>query len=118
MNPFKIGMLNYDFVVKQSNIPTLLGFISWWEQIGRGTDVALHHAAKRFDGRIWVGIVNYDYCSEIFHRHGITVVPTLIMLENGNQVKRFEGFNNSNDVDNFVLEYLGLTDKDVPEVYE
>lgn len=118
MNPFMIGMLNYDFVVKQNKIPTLLGFTTWWEQVGRGTDVALHYAAKRFDGRIWVGIADFDYCPEIFFRHGVSVVPTLIMLENGVQVNRFEGFNNSDDVDNFVLDYLGLTDKDVPEVYD
>ncbi|MBQ3230603.1 MAG: thioredoxin family protein, partial [Clostridia bacterium] len=82
----------------------------------RGTHYALRYAAKRFDGRIWVGVVDYDYCAEVFHWHDITEIPTLIMFENGVPVKRFEGFKSSNDVDDFVLDYLGLTDDDVPEV--
>ncbi len=104
MNPFRIGLYNHDFVVNQNKIPTLLGFTSWWTDEGSSAEAALHSAAARFDGMVWIGVVDFDYCAEVFSKYAITKIPTLLMLENGYPVKRFENYECLYDIDEFILE--------------
>ena len=52
--------------------------------------------------QVQVNKINIDYEADVIQRYGVRNVPTVILVENGQEVRRFSGNRSYNDVMNFV----------------
>ena len=52
--------------------------------------------------QVQVNKINIDYEADVIQRYGVRNVPTVILVENGQEVRRFSGNRNYNDVMNFI----------------
>ncbi len=52
--------------------------------------------------KIQVQKINVDYEPDIISKYGVRSVPTVILVENGQEVRRFTGTKSYNDVINFI----------------
>ena len=51
---------------------------------------------------IQVNKINVDYEPDLITKYGVRNVPTVILVENGQEVRRFSGNRSYNDVMNFI----------------
>jgi len=52
--------------------------------------------------QIQVQKINIDYEADITTKYGVRSIPTVILVENGQEVRRFTGARNYNDILNFI----------------
>jgi thioredoxin-like negative regulator of GroEL len=52
--------------------------------------------------QVQVNKINIDYEADVIQRYGVRNVPTVILVENGQEVRRFSGNRSYNDVMNFI----------------
>jgi thioredoxin 1 len=52
--------------------------------------------------QISVQKINIDYEADITSKYGVRSIPTVILVENGQEVRRFTGARNYNDILNFI----------------
>jgi thioredoxin 1 len=46
--------------------------------------------------------INVDYEADVITKFGVKNIPTVILVENGQEVRRFTGVKSYNDIINFV----------------
>jgi thioredoxin 1 len=46
--------------------------------------------------------INVDYEADVITKYGVRNIPTVILVENGQEVRRFTGARTYNDIINFV----------------
>jgi thioredoxin 1 len=52
--------------------------------------------------QISVQKINVDYEADVITKFGVKNIPTVILVENGQEVRRFTGVKSYNDIINFV----------------
>ena len=52
--------------------------------------------------QVYVEKINVDYEPDLITKYGVRNVPTVILVENGQEVRRFTGARSFNDVMNFI----------------
>jgi len=52
--------------------------------------------------KIQVNKINVDYEPDLITRYGVRNIPTVILVENGQEVRRFTGARSYNDVMQFI----------------
>jgi thioredoxin 1 len=52
--------------------------------------------------QVYVEKINVDYEPDLITKYGVRNVPTVILVENGQEVRRFAGARSYNDVMNFI----------------
>ena len=52
--------------------------------------------------QVYVEKINVDYEADLITKYGVRNVPTVILVENGQEVRRFTGARSFNDVMNFI----------------
>jgi len=52
--------------------------------------------------QIHVEKINVDYEADLITKYGVRNIPTVILVENGQEVRRFTGARSFNDVMNFI----------------
>jgi thioredoxin-like negative regulator of GroEL len=52
--------------------------------------------------QVHVEKINVDYEADLITKYGVRNIPTVILVENGQEVRRFTGARNFNDVMNFI----------------
>ena len=57
---------------------------------------------EQISQKIQVNKINVDYEPDLITRYGVRSVPTVILVENGQEVRRFTGARSFNDVINFI----------------
>ena len=63
---------------------------------------ALGPTMNRVAEQISVNRINIDYEADVVQKYGVKNVPTVILVENGQEVRRFSGNRSYNDVMNFI----------------
>ena len=63
---------------------------------------ALGPTMNRVAEQISVNRINIDYEADVVQKYGVRNVPTVILVENGQEVRRFTGNRSYNDVVNFI----------------
>lgn len=63
---------------------------------------ALGPTMNRVSEQISVNRINIDYEADVVQKYGVRNVPTVILVENGQEVRRFSGNRSYNDVMNFI----------------
>jgi thioredoxin-like negative regulator of GroEL len=57
---------------------------------------------NRVTDQIPVNKVNIDYEADVIQKYGVRNIPTVILVENGQEVRRFTGNKSYNEVINFI----------------
>jgi thioredoxin-like negative regulator of GroEL len=63
---------------------------------------ALGPTMNRVSEQISVNKINIDYEADVVQKYGVRNIPTVILVENGQEVRRFTGNKSYNDVIQFI----------------
>ena len=63
---------------------------------------ALGPTMNRVAEQVQVNKINIDYEADVVQKYGVRNIPTVILVENGQEVRRFTGNRSYNDVINFI----------------
>jgi thioredoxin 1 len=63
---------------------------------------ALGPTMNRVSEQIQVNKINIDYEADVTQKYGVRNIPTVILVENGQEVRRFTGNRSYNDVIQFI----------------
>ena len=63
---------------------------------------ALGPTMNRVSEQISVNRINIDYEADVVQKYGVRNIPTVILVENGQEVRRFTGNRSYNDVIQFI----------------
>jgi len=83
---------NFEEEVIKSDIPVLVDFWATWCGPCRMIAPEVEALAEEYDGQIKVGKVNVDEEETIAINYKIASIPTLILFENGEPVKKALGY--------------------------
>ena len=93
-----INKENYEKEVLQSEKPVVLDFWATWCGPCRMVAPELEKLDKEMNGEIKVGKVNVDDEEWLAVKFGIEVIPTLVLIENGEEKKRISGYYKSSEI--------------------
>ena len=83
---------NFESEVLYSTIPVVVDFWATWCMPCMKLSPILNEIAEEFDGKIKIGKVNVDEQMEIAQEFGIEVIPTLILIKDGQEILRNSGY--------------------------
>ena len=63
---------------------------------------ALGPTMNRVAEQIQVNKINIDYEADVIQKYGVRNIPTVILVENGQEVRRFSGNRSYNEVIDFI----------------
>ena len=63
---------------------------------------ALGPTMDRVAEQIKVNKINIDYEADVIRKYGVRNIPTVVLVENEQEVRRFTGNRSYNDVINFI----------------
>lgn len=98
-----INKENYEKEVLQSEKPVILDFWATWCGPCRMVAPELEKLDKEMNGEIKVGKVNVDDEEGLAVKFGIEVIPTLVLIERGEEKKRISGYYKSNEIKEKLL---------------
>ena len=107
MSELKIGMDNFETEVLGAEKPVLVDFWATWCMPCRMLAPTIEEIAEDFDGQVIVGKVNVDDDPDLARKYRVMSIPTLIVFENGAEVRRSVGVVSRED----ILDMLGVSDK-------
>ncbi|HNS19594.1 MAG TPA: thioredoxin [Sedimentisphaerales bacterium] len=82
----------------------LVDFFATWCSPCKTQAPILEEVADRLEGKAQVAKLDIDKARSILQRYGVTAVPTLILFQNGVEVKRFVGVTNADVLLAAILE--------------
>jgi len=63
---------------------------------------ALGPTIDRVSEQIQIHKINIDYEADVVQKYGVRNIPTVILVENGQEVRRFTGNRSYNDIISFI----------------
>ena len=63
---------------------------------------ALGPTMDRVSEQIQIHKINIDYEADVVQKYGVKNIPTVILVENGQEVRRFTGNRSYNDIISFI----------------
>jgi thioredoxin 1 len=63
---------------------------------------ALGPTMDRVSEQIQIHKINIDYEADVVQKYGVRNIPTVILVENGQEVRRFTGNRSYNDIISFI----------------
>jgi thioredoxin-like negative regulator of GroEL len=63
---------------------------------------ALGPTMNRVAEQVQVNKINIDYEADVVQKYGVRNIPTVVLVENGQEVRRFSGNRSYNDVMSFI----------------
>ena len=92
---------NFDKEVKESSLPVLLDFWATWCGPCKMIAGEVVKIADEYEDALKVGKVNVDEQPYLAEKFAIDVIPTLVYLENGEEVKRTSGYMTHGEIEKF-----------------
>lgn len=83
---------NFEKEVLQVEMPVLVDFWAPWCAPCLIASPVIEELAKEYEGKIKAGKLNVDNNHQIAQRFGIMSIPTVIVFEEGREIKRQIGF--------------------------
>ena len=97
---------NFETEVVSSDVPVLVDFWAEWCMPCRMLAPTIEELASEFEGKVKVGKVDTDANREVSVKYGINAIPTIILFQNGEVLKKFVGVTPKTD---FVDELNAIT---------
>jgi thioredoxin 1 len=106
MAELKVNKGNITSEVINSEKPVLLDFWADWCMPCKMMEPVLESVSREHDGEVRLGKVNVDDEPEIASQYNIVSIPTLLLIDNGKEVKRQVGAVPKKKVDAMLKDYL------------
>jgi thioredoxin 1 len=108
----QINASNFEAEVINSRLPVLIDFYADWCPPCRRLAPILDRLSTEFAGRINFVKVNSDEEGELASSFGVTGLPTLVFMENGEVVGQFAGLPPEKELKDELIKWLdNLNDK-------
>jgi thioredoxin 1 len=91
MNALEITDENFEQLVLQTDKPVLIDFWAAWCGPCLMMGKAVDDIAQQYDGKAVVGKINVDKNPELSVRFGVTSLPLVLYMKNGEVVDRISG---------------------------
>ena len=104
MSEIKITLANFEQEVVKSNKPVLVDFWATWCMPCRMLAPTVEEIADEYGDKLVVGKINVDEESDLARKFRVMSIPTLIVFENGEEVRRSVGVVDKDD----ILEMAGI----------
>ncbi|MCA1900716.1 MAG: thioredoxin [Candidatus Hydrogenedens sp.] len=96
-----------NFASETSTGVSLVDFWAEWCGPCRMISPIIDELAKEYEGRVKIGKVNVDEEMELAEQFGVSSIPTLVILKDGNEVKRFIGLTQKAVISSALESFLG-----------
>lgn len=106
MSEMKFTVENFETEVLGAEKPVLVDFWATWCMPCRMLAPTVEELAEDLDGKVIVGKVNVDDAPDLARKYRVASIPTLIVFENGAEVRRSVGVVYRED----ILDMLGIAD--------
>lgn len=98
MAEIKLTAENFENAVLKSDKPVLVDFWAQWCGPCKMLAPVIAEIAEEYEGQIKVGKLNIDEEIKLAVEYGIVSIPTVLLFENGEIVKKSVGFTPKNDL--------------------
>jgi thioredoxin 1 len=98
---------NYEEEVLQSPVPVLIHFWAAWSGPSRVLAPTIEAIAKEYAGRVKVGAINVDDHPDLADQWGVSGLPTLIVINQGNEQERIVGTTSKEAIGQMLDKQLG-----------
>lgn len=88
--------------ILDSSLPVLVDFWATWCNPCRMLAPVLEELAQEYEGKVKVCKIDVDENADLAMMYGIVSVPTLILMKNGQEVKRISGLRSLDDLAEFL----------------
>ncbi|MBM3433017.1 MAG: thioredoxin [Bacteroidetes bacterium] len=82
---------NFQTEVLESNKLTVVDFWAEWCGPCRAIGPVIEELSKEYDGKVNVGKVNVDHNPQVSMNYGITSIPAILFIKNGQVVDKLVG---------------------------
>ena len=82
---------NFPSEVLKSSTPVLVDFWAEWCGPCRAIGPVIEDLSKEYAGKVNVGKVNVDYNPQVSMNYGITSIPAILFIKNGQVVDKLVG---------------------------
>lgn len=104
MSEYKLTAIEYNEKVANSDLPVLIDFYATWCGPCRMLSPVIEEIAKEYEGKIKVFKVDVDEEGELANEFGVTSIPTLVVVKNGEVVEKATGYRPKDAVLSLVLD--------------
>jgi thioredoxin 1 len=88
---------NFEEEVLKSSQPVLVDFWAEWCMPCRMLTPTIEKIAKDYVGKVKVGKVDTDANRDVSMKYGISAIPTVILIKDGQPVQKFVGLRQEKD---------------------
>ena len=93
---------NFEKEVLKSDIPVLVDFWATWCGPCKMIAPNVSQIAEEYEGKIKVAKLNIDEDMDLASEYKVTSIPTLMLFENGEEVKREVGFMSKAEIEEML----------------
>ena len=103
---FEVTNGNFQEMVLKAKLPVLVEFGAEWCPPCKMLKPIIDQIARKYQGRLSIGVVDDDASPEIREQFGVMGLPTLILFQNGVPVERIVGYTPRERIEAKLLPYL------------
>ncbi len=112
---FAVTSANFQERVLNSAVPVLVEFGASWCPPCKMIAPLVEDIARKYTGRLAVGVVDDDTDPEIAPMYDVQGLPTLILFQKGQPIQRIIGFKPQKHLEAALLSYVEGVREDVGE---